>query len=82
MNTQLATVLLERIVLLYDIHPFVSQARKIMAKQLLIIYELHPYLVVDNHRDLLDFLGNIRTLTAGGEHCYMHLVSSDHWSAV
>ena len=74
MTIQLASILLERIVLLYNLEPFVSEAHKVLAKQLLLIYELHPHLVVDQQRDLLDYLGNLRTLTTGGEHCYIHLV--------
>lgn len=76
LTTQLATVLLERIVLLYEMQPFASEIRKAIAKQLLLIFQLHPQLVVDQHLELLEFLGNLRTLTTGGEHCYMHLVRS------
>ena len=71
---QLCSVLLERIVLLYDTEPFGTDCRKIMADQLLLIFERYPHLVVDHRRDLLDYLGNLRTLSVGGEHCYMHLV--------
>lgn len=71
---QLATVVLERVVLLYGMPSFVSAVQEVVSKQMLQIYQLHPTLIVDQHRDILDFLGNLRTLTAGGEHCYIHLV--------
>ena len=71
---QLASVLLERIVLLYDMEDFSSRTRRVMADQLLLIYERHPQLVVDHHQDLLNYLGNLHMLNIGGEHCYMHLV--------
>ena len=72
--TQLATVLLERTILLYDLEPFTSEARQVIAEQLLVLFQLQPQLVVDQQRELLDYLGNLRTLSTGGEHCYMHLV--------
>lgn len=53
-----------------------EEVRKVLAEQLLVIFKLYPHLVVDFHRDILDYLGNLRTLTSGGEHCYMHLVSA------
>ena len=71
---QLASVLLERIVLLYDLEPFSRGVRRVLANQLLIIYERYPHLVVDHQVELLQYLGNLRTLNVGGEHCYMHLV--------
>lgn len=52
-----------------------DEVRKVLAEQLLTIFKLHPLLVIDFHRDILDFISNLRTLTSGGEHCYMHLVS-------
>ena len=61
--------------LLYNVESFQSETRKVISEYLLIIFKLHPHLIVDHHRDLLDFLGNLRSLTSGGEHCYMHLVS-------
>ena len=51
-----------------------EEVRKVLAEQLLAIFKLHPHLVIDFHRDILDFLGNLRNLMSGGEHCYMHLV--------
>ena len=71
---QLASVLMERIVLLYDLEPFASRVREVITKQLLVIYRQHPQLVVDQQRELLEYLGNLRTLSTGGEHCFMHLV--------
>ena len=71
---QLSTVLLERAVLLLDLEPFASSVRKVIAEQLLLIFQLQPGLVVDQQREMLDYLGNLRTLTTGGELCYMHLV--------
>ena len=38
------------------------------------MFRAHPHLLVDHHRDLMEFLGDLRNLTSGGEHCYMHLV--------
>ncbi len=72
---QLCSVILERIVVLYDIEPFETNAREIMADQMLVIFERYPHLVVDHQRDLLDFVGSLRTLSVGGEHCYMHMVT-------
>lgn len=71
---QLAGLLLERAVLIYNLEPFSVQAREVIAKQLLAIFKLHPHLVVDQRRELLEYLDNLRTLTTGGELCYMHLV--------
>ena len=77
---QLASVLLERIVILYELEPFAGRVRHIMAEQLLGMFRLHPQLLFDQQRELLEYLGNLRTLTTGGEHCYMHLVSlSQSW---
>lgn len=72
--SQLVPLLLERTVLLYNIPAFQTQVRKVIAEQLLEIFCCHTHLVMDHQRDLLEFLGNLRNLSAGGEHCYLHLV--------
>ncbi len=81
MTVQLASVLLERIILLYNLEPFASKVREAIAKQLLVMFHLHPELVVDQRGELLEYLGNVRTLATGGEVCYMHLVREGHVTA-
>ena len=51
-----------------------THTHRVVAEQLLLIFRAHPHLVVDYHHDLLDYLSNIRNLSSGGEHCYLHLV--------
>ena len=51
-----------------------THTHRVVAEQLLLIFRAHPHLVVDYHQDLLDYLSNIRNLSSGGEHCYLHLV--------
>ena len=55
-------------------HTHTHTTHRVVAEQLLLIFRAHPHLVVDYHLDLLDYLSNIRNLSSGGEHCYLHLV--------
>ena len=51
-----------------------THTHRVVADQLLLIFRSYPHLVVDYHHDILEFLGNLRNLSSGGEHCYLHLV--------
>ena len=72
--SQHLTVQAERITLLYQTGSFQTEVREVIADQLLEIVRLFPRLLVDHSRDVLDYLGNLWNLSAGGEHCYTHLV--------
>ena len=60
----------------YRVGSYQDDVHQVLAEQLLTVFRLYPHMVFDFHRDILDFLGNLRTLNSGGEHCYMHLVRS------
>lgn len=73
--SQLVTVVMERAVLLYSIEFFQTEVRKVISDQLMEVFKLHSTFVVDFKQEILDFLGNLRSLKSAGEHFYMHLVS-------
>ena len=72
--SQLVTVLLERVLLLYKMESFQTETRDVISDQLLEILKLHSHFVIDFQREILEFLSNLRTLNSGGEYFYMHLV--------
>ena len=48
---------------------------RVFAEQLLIIFKSHPTLVMEYHREMQEYLCNLRNLVSAGEYFYHHLVS-------
>ncbi|XP_051988063.1 AP-5 complex subunit zeta-1-like isoform X1 [Xyrauchen texanus] len=70
---QLLLVLLERSSLLYDIKTFNAEVQKVFSTHLQALCKLHPPLIVDQSRELLDFVGSPANIYSK-EDIYTHVV--------
>ncbi|KAA0705476.1 AP-5 complex subunit zeta-1 [Triplophysa tibetana] len=70
---QLMLVLLERSGLLYNIRTFQTEVQRVFSTHLQTLCKLHPSLIVDQSRELLDFVGSPSNIYSK-EDFYTHVV--------
>ncbi|XP_013416069.1 AP-5 complex subunit zeta-1 [Lingula anatina] len=71
--SQLLPVLLERVGVLYGIDQYRNDIKKIFAEQLQALVKKHPQLVLEQHPEILEYVGQIRNIT-DKEDFFIHLV--------
>ncbi|XP_030646849.1 AP-5 complex subunit zeta-1 isoform X2 [Chanos chanos] len=70
---QLLLVLLERSGLLYNVKTFPTEVQRVFSTHLRALCKLHPALIIDQHRELLDFTASTANIYSK-EDFYTHMV--------
>lgn len=71
---ELVPVVLERVVILYDIEQLRTDVRAVLADVILRIFKQQPGLVIDLKKELLDFINNRSNVSEGREDFFLHVV--------
>eukprot|EP00045_Choanoeca_perplexa_P007447 m.67784 g.67784 ORF g.67784 m.67784 type:complete len:793 (-) comp14085_c0_seq1:14-2392(-) len=71
---ELVPVVLERVVVLYDIEQLGTDVQAVLADVILHIFKQQPGLVIDLKKELLDFINNRSNVSEGREDFFLHVV--------